>query len=417
MTMTRRALLAAPLVLRGAAGGLAERVRTLPNYCSHEHWGSIESIGRFEGGYRADRERGALPTRPTTLADLTGEPYLSGWIRSGGGDEAEHHGTGGYQCTRRGIEKLYGVDIARSKNGLDARIARNYANLFGWYREAMRQAGFSRVQRIVHPEYYWGAPVEAESELGGTLLRVDPLLELWRPGSARRQSLGQLAGVEPVDAASWRRFLTVLFDKAAAGGAVGSKQLQAYRRNLRFVARGDGEVKRWVGDLDGAEQRVFEDWVMHACAEQAHERGWPHQVHTGTHNMPDSSPVGLEILAHRYPRMKVVMIHCWPFFSEAGALAKRFANCYLDTCWLPVLSPQFFRQAMEEWGHYVPRHKITCSHDATTVEMAVGSSLYTREILAEVGEAQRRVTGESEEQMARVLGQYLAGNAERLYSR
>jgi hypothetical protein len=63
----------------------------------------------------------------------------------------------------------------------------------------------------------------------------------------------------------------------------------------------------------------------------------------------------------------------------------------------------------------MPRHKITCSHDATTVEMAVGSSLYTREILAEVGEAQRRVTGESEEQMARVLGQYLAGNAEKLY--
>ena len=85
----------------------------------------------------------------------------------------------------------------------------------------------------------------------------------------------------------------------------------------------------------------------------------------------------------RYPRMKIVQLHCWPFLKEAGWLAKYHANIFIDTCWQPVLSPAFFREAMVNWLNYVPASKIMCSHDSTSVEMAVGSSLFTREILAD----------------------------------
>jgi hypothetical protein len=58
----------------------------LPNFCSHEHWGSIDSIGTFPGGYRADIEPGAVPRRRTGFMDLLLDPYFRGWLRNGGAD-------------------------------------------------------------------------------------------------------------------------------------------------------------------------------------------------------------------------------------------------------------------------------------------------------------------------------------------
>ena len=131
----------------------------------------------------------------------------------------------------------------------------------------------------------------------------------------------------------------------------------------------------WRGELNAEKVRVFQDWVMHECCKQAHDRGWPHQIHVGTHNLSQSSPLPLADMAAQYPRMKIVQLHCWPFLKEAGWLAKYHANIFIDTCWQPVLSPAFFREAMVNWLNYVPASKIMCSHDSTSVEMAVGSSL------------------------------------------
>ena len=104
----------------------------LPNFCSHEHWGSIDSIGTFPGGYRADIEPGAAPRRRTGFMDLLLEPYFRGWLRNGGADLTkiapsaepgwetfnllcaaieDQRFTGVYQCTRRGILQLYGIDL------------------------------------------------------------------------------------------------------------------------------------------------------------------------------------------------------------------------------------------------------------------------------------------------------------------
>jgi hypothetical protein len=409
--LTRRTLLFA-----AAPPSLLDAVRALPNFCSHEHWGSIESIGTFPGGYRADLEPGALPQRATQLGDLLDEPYLRGWIRNGGGALPQHQATGAYQCTRRGMLALYGVDIQRAagSRALDQTIAANYGKLFQWYGTAMKKAGFSRLIRIVHPEYYV-RPAGAADRVTETILRVDPLLDLWRPETARRKDLVAMAQVDPQDAASWRQFLERIFALAERGGALGTKQLQGYRRSLHYEVRADSDVRRWTGDLTPDEVTVFQDWVMHECSRLAHERGWPHQVHVGTHNLSQSSPLPLESLGRRYPRMKIVMIHCWPFFAEAGWLAKQLPNLYLDTCWLPVLNPNFFRQAMEQWWNYVPLHKITCGHDSTTVEMATGSSLYTREILAELGGEQLRRHSATRTEVLGAIGGFLHGNAELLY--
>jgi hypothetical protein len=120
-------------------------------------------------------------------------------------------------------------------------------------------------------------------------------------------------------------------------------------------------------------------------------------------------------LARTYPKMKIVMIHCWPFLKEAGWLAKFHANVYIDTCWQPILNPQFFREAIGVWWNYAPAHKITCGHDATTVEMAVGSSLFTREALDEVLPERTRNMGVSPVELRNAAAALLHGNAEAIY--
>lgn len=396
----------------------APAMRTL-NFCAHEHWGSFQAIGPSEDGFRADVEPGAKPSRRVTIWDLMLDPYL-GWFLAAAGVEMDAQAkeagaadfqawwesspqaafdavlphlerqrmTGTFQCIVRGIQLCHYIDLQTITlerwHAASKQIGAAYDRIFGWYREVMQRAGFSQVIRPVHPEFYFrdqtDAAAQEELSFTKTVLRIDPLLKLWPAECPRRTALAGIIGVEPRDASSWRAFLDRLFDAIAARGALGIKQLQAYSRTLEFRPRDDAEVT-WSGDLTPEQVTVFQDWVVHECCKRANDLAWPHQVHVGTHNLPRSSPLPLDALARRYPNMSLVMIHCWPYIEEAGFLAKHIPNVYIDTCWMPVLNPAFFQRALNEWLGYVPSHKIMCSHDATSIEMAVGSSLFSRELL------------------------------------
>jgi predicted TIM-barrel fold metal-dependent hydrolase len=395
------------------------------------------------GGFRADFEQGATPTRRTGVLDLLLEPYARGFHAragdeipaaiAGDGDPWEafqkilpaigrQRFSGTFQSTRRGVLALYGADISRldakSFAALDDAIAKNYSDLFTWYRKAMERSRFSGLIRPVHPEFYVRRTDQRtaaeEAAFTRTVMRIDPLTALWDVNSQRRKTLSDVAGVEPVDAASYREFLDRIFDLARKGGALGIKQLQAYRRPLEFLFHPDAAVT-WTGALSEDQQRVFENWMIHECSKRADDLGWAHQVHVGTNNIEQSSPMGLSRLAQRYPRMKLVMIHCWPFLKEAGWIAKFHANAYLDTCWLPILNPDFFREAISTWWNYVPAHKITCGQDATSVEMAAGSSLFHREILADALRERSRGLGMTDEELTAAARSILHENAVALY--
>ncbi len=418
----------------------------IPNFCGHEHWGSIMALGTVDEGFRADVLAGALPKRPVTVWDLVLDPYGWGWLTSGGSDLGEvmraagrkdfftwwnedpagafwaakpllerHRLTGVFRCTVRGIQALHGVDIAsfdsEAWSEADLRVAAAYEDIHTWHPQAMAKAGFDGLVRAVHPEFYSRA-----DDLNGeirekaylrTVMRIDPLVKLWSKKCVRRDQLADMTGVDPVDAKSWREFIGRLLDRARDGGGVGIKQLQAYTRPLDFQPRDDGDVK-FRGSLTDGEERAFGDWVVHECCKQAHDRCWPHQVHVGTNNLAQSSPLPLEALAKRYPDMPLVMLHCWPFLSEAGHLAKQVPSVHIDTCWQAVLNPAFYGEAMRMWLGYVPMHKMMCSHDATSVEMAAGSALFVREMLAKeiaaVGGGRDAATALLHDNAARLYG-------------
>lgn len=440
-------------ILHSATKEELELISDIPVFCAHEHWGSVEAIGMGTYGFRADMEAGAHPHGNVSIWDIVLDPYFGGWIAAAGYDVqkmAQKNGydsfigwwqndptimlrtlepalreqtlTGAFQCLRLGIAALHNEDIGafdvKSWMNADAAVTRAYVDIFSWYRHVMDTMAISALVRPVHPEFFWTKSGQASRELEFTtpILRIDPLLDLWPTVCPRRDRLAELVGVEPRDAVSWRKFITALFDVAAQHGTVGIKQLQAYARDLAFARVSDSEV-RFTGDLSSAEQRYFEDWVVQECCRQAHERHWPHQIHVGTHNLANSSPLPLEGLAKTYPNMKLVLLHCWPFLEEAGFLAKHWPNIYLDPCWLALLNPVFLRKSFDLWLGYVPVSKLMCSQDATSAEMAAGSILVLRHVLARMLAQRCEEVGASKSEVRAIAEHILHENGHTVYGK
>lgn len=425
----------------------------IPVFCAHEHWGSFAAYGVTTEGFRADVECGAAPTRAVSLWDLILDPYFGGWLYSSGADLnkwavdagasdfhewaqkrpadacnallpvlARHRLTGGYQVLRQGILRLYKKDLddlsVNAAAEISLSVAQNYQKPIDWITRAACQEKLGPIVRPVHPEFYLrkGPYAAQEAAAISTLLRIDPLLELWQRECPRREALGNAVGVVPCDAASWRAFLSALFDLAAANGAVGIKQLQAYTRDLDFVPRKDDEIS-WPGSELSAEQvRAFQDWVVLECCRLAQERNWPFQFHIGTHNLSQSSPMPLASLAQRFPKLKIVLLHCWPFIDEAGWLAKHFPNVYIDGCWQVVLNPMFLERSLRTWLSYVPASKLMFSQDATSVEMAVGAAALVRWILARALENHAEIYGTERKYLEQAARWILYENGAGLYS-
>ncbi len=423
-------------------------VDDVPSFCSHEHWGSINAL---MGG--ADARCGAVPERPAGLADLLLDPYFGTFLRDGGWNwegaaakagfsdawtwakkEPEafftalrpalrrHRLTGAYQTLRTGLLRLYDVSLEdctpTSWQVLDRKVAHNYARIFDWYDEARGANHLTECIRPVNPEFFYSyGNKKAESQekrFMTPVMRVDPLLRFWTRGNESRERLSQLTGIDPVDAESWRAFIAALFAAAEANGAVGSKQYQGYMRVMHFPDVADDDVQ-WRGDLDPAQSQAFENWVMNRCLDETAKRGWVHQCHVGAANPATSNPTPLRGLARRYPNMKLVLLHCWPFFAESAELARHVPNVYLDPCWLTVLNPESLRDGLREWLGAVPLHKLTCGHDATSVEMAVGSAVMARAIIFKTLQEHAEIYGLTKSDVLLITCDILHNNAVRLY--
>ena len=422
-----------------------------PSFCAHEHWGSLASVGMRHGWFRNDMQAGAEPDRRTGLLDILLDPYLGGHLASAAAAPdrlarettglgihelaardlpraveiirpalEQQRLTGTYACLAEGLGILHGsspdLDDPDGLRALDEHIATAYEDLHTWHPRAMAIAGFTDLIRPVQPEFLFDRAEAAPKERGylRIVLRIDALLGFWQPDCPRRDRLAEWLRIDPVDAGSWRQFLEALMETAAEQGAVGIKQLQAYTRDLSFLPREDEQV-RFRGELTPSQVRAFEDWVVHACCQLADARGWPHQIHIGTHNLQASGPLPLEGLARRYPHMPLVLLHCWPFLDKAAWLAKQLPNVYLDACWLPILSPAHLDAALRTWLNYVPSHKIMASHDATSVEMAAGAAAILRRILAQAVEQAALWTRASQRDAQRLAHAVLHDNAQKLY--
>lgn len=416
-----------------------DRIFELQAYSSHEHVGSLNSIGISEPSCFTTDVMPHADGSGTRIMDLLHAPYLHGCLVSSGSAEegaADWSGLTGqfrhikncglWNALNIGVKSVYGISLDQAFQDkalyleLDQKIARAYSDLHAHYSRVCQLARLSKLLKPVHLQYFHAiTPGFEEYDRFIPILRVDDLLgyitaEGIQWDHAERWLGLKIDSIENIDC-----MIEKTFDLIDAHGIRAIKQLQAYARPLLFKKESVGAVNHalrqsgWRND-PGA-YYVVQNYIMHQILKKAAERRLPYQIHTGMANLPHSDPSLLSNVIGAYPEVNFVLLHGYPYHAQACYLASTHRNVYLDAAWLALLSPTVFQHALSEWLTMTPENKILLSADATSIEEMTGAYQVMRVCLSDLLDDEiqrgRMDTGRALETAQKLL----AGNMRSLY--
>jgi uncharacterized protein len=204
------------------------------------------------------------------------------------------------------------------------------------------------------------------ADLSGTPALVIPRLESIAEQVA--VAAGQAAGVgDDLSAAV----------HAAAAGAVGFKSIAAYRGGLGLApdrprpAEVTAAADRWLREIErtGSPRLTDQVLIRHGIW-TALDTGLPLQLHTGYGDadsrlhLADPSLLHDFLAASQSVGTPVMLLHCYPYHRQAGALANLFPHVYMDVG--EALNHVGARSAavLAEALELTPFHKMLYSSDA-----------------------------------------------------
>ena len=210
----------------------------------------------------------------------------------------------------------------------------------------------------------------APDESGPDFFLYDFSLRDFANGSPDLQALAAETGIEVRDVASLDDGLEALYAKYGPL-AIAVKTQHAYDRTLLWRKRAAAEVapvlaKHLRGEaLDVAERLCLGDWCLDRGAALAREHNLPLKIHTGyyagNNRMPTDfiKPGKLCALLAEHLDTRFVLMHCaWPYDAELAALAKHYANVWVDMCWAWSIDPRSNVDSLRRMIHSVPVNKI-----------------------------------------------------------
>jgi hypothetical protein len=418
--------------MEAATGNAAilSRAASARVHSAHEHIGSLTSFGRIPGPWFPSDVTPALRPGRTTLLELLFTPYTAPQLFAMGAEYPPPEafldpekgiasllalrpalsaaaGIGVLVAMDRGLKLLYGTGLQEAMadpdparlRALDRAVTENYADYFRWYGAVMERTGTSRVLKPVHPDYLLrtgaGEGVE-ELSFATPIARVESLVGFYDDRLVLDfTGVERCAGFPVADADGLDRMVDWFFALCDRHDIRSIKQLQAYSRPIAIrdvpreamadalsallADRGPGALER-----RRSEAVVVQDYVLRRILEEADRRRLPYQFHTGMTTLSDSDPGLLEPTIRRYRHVRFVLLHAYPFLSEAAYLARNHPNVWLDTSWQALQSPDVLRRALEEYIGMAPASRVTASIDATCLEEYAGGLSVTRDVLGEV---------------------------------
>jgi uncharacterized protein len=216
---------------------------------------------------------------------------------------------------------------------------------------------------------YQSDAVSSPGEL--TQLSGTPALEI-----ARLESIAERVAGSGGGAGQFAGELTAAVQEAAAT-ATGFKSIAAYRGGLDFdparppPAEVEAAAGHWLQELESGRQARLEDQVLirHAIW-SALDTALPLQLHTGygdtDSRLHRADPALLHdfLLASQHAGAPVMLLHCYPYHRQAGALAALFPHVYMDVG--VALNHVGTRSAvvLAEALELTPFHKMLYSSDA-----------------------------------------------------
>ena len=258
-----------------------------------------------------------------------------------------------------------------------------------WYRWVTEDVCALRTQIRNVPWYE-----DWEPQFFTATLRMEAALELLNEGSRAR-----FAGVCDRNLDSLADLKLALRDYVqgyVARGACGIKLAHAYSRTLDSQAVSEAEAGRiFAQSLRGHEPTAddvkrFQDHLIFYMGEIADEMDLVFQIHTGVQTtwgwVPDSNPIHLLPLIHRFPKVKFDLFHMgYPYVRELGMMGKHCPNVYLNMAWAYVVSMEASRQGLSEWIDLVPGSRILAfGSDVRWPEFIYGHLEMARSCLADV---------------------------------
>jgi predicted TIM-barrel fold metal-dependent hydrolase len=198
----------------------------------------------------------------------------------------------------------------------------------------------------------------------------------------RLESIGEQVARSGVTAGRFGDEFTAAVQQAAAAAA-GFKSIAAYRGGLSLdparpePAELEAAASRWLSLLDsggtaglGGTARLTDQVLIRHGIWAALDTGLPLQLHTGygdaDSRLHDADPALLHDLlaASRHTGTPIMLLHCYPYHRQAGALAALFPHVYMDVG--EALNHVGARSAavLAEGLELTPFHKMLYSSDA-----------------------------------------------------
>ena len=399
-------------------------------HSSHEHIGSIDSFGKNTSPwFPVDIEPALLPSA-TTLLDLLFSPYTTPQLKAMGAsyppvdaftdDDAflkamnilrpiikSNSGIGVLVCLDRGLKILHGIGLNEALSSanrelllrLNLSIKDKYSDYFQWFSEVMEKTGTDSLLKPVHPEFFLSDSLKenaGELRYSIPIMRIDSLV-----GFQHDEKILDFAGVERAagfaikNSSNLDEMITWFFGICATFQVCSLKQLEAYSRPLSVLDCTREEMSKALDTLiaaraDGAlakyrdEALIVQNYILRRILEEANFRSLPYQIHTGMTNLSQSNPAQLESMIQKYRNISFVLLHAYPFISEASYLARTNPNVWVDTSWLVLQSPEILQIALKEYIGMVPADRIFSSIDSISLEEYTGGIALTRSILIDV---------------------------------
>ena len=161
-------------------------------------------------------------------------------------------------------------------------------------------------------------------------------------------------------------FWKLLVNGESATRAITHFDASAYRSRIAAEVDFDPEL----AGLSPQEVVDFQDYIMWRLVGLSAAHELPFQIHTGHGKLQGSNPLLLLDLIEANPRTKFVLFHGgYPWVGETGAIVLRHGrHVWVDSVWLPTISPTLARRALHEWLEVMPSDRILWGADGNHAE-------------------------------------------------
>ncbi len=281
------------------------------------------------------------------------------WWQQAQHDFDDARATSFYRYMLPAFRDLYGVDFdtitAEQAAALNARIFDNYQN-DQWLHEVIVKR--ANIELMLIDPYWSRLQFAREYKYSVPVLNVTTLMSGSHPDRFMTDADSPYAyarrlGLKTDTLTDYLAVIDAIFEQAVASDAVCLKSTQAYQRSLHYEPvsqeRAAAIYGRPPAETSADEQRDFEDFMFwHVCRLSAkHEL--PFQIHTGQARVQGSNPLLLVDAIAANPQTRFILFHGgYPWVGEAGVIAMRHKNVWIDSCWLPTLSYTMAKRACRE---------------------------------------------------------------------